>query len=175
MELLTLTNLKPAPGSRKKRKRVGRGIGSGHGKTSTRGHNGQHARNTTARGNEGGQTPLYQRLPKLRGKAKGAMASGPDPQTLRHRQPRNVGSARKRRRRQRQIAARKRHGQRPLGRLARVGRRRVDQTADDPSQPLHRNGARENRSRRWHRRTDLIFRHPTNSRVFRRESAAVVV
>ena len=77
MELLTLTNLKPAPGSRKKKKRVGRGIGSGHGKTSTRGHNGQHARNTTARGNEGGQTPLYQRLPKLRGKAKGAMPLGP--------------------------------------------------------------------------------------------------
>lgn len=77
MELLTLTNLKPAAGSRKKKKRVGRGIGSGHGKTSTRGHNGQHARNTTARGNEGGQTPLYQRLPKLRGKAKGAMPLGP--------------------------------------------------------------------------------------------------
>ena len=77
MELLTLTNLKPAAGSRKKKKRVGRGIGSGHGKTSTRGHNGQHARNSTARGNEGGQTPLFQRLPKLRGKAKGAMPLGP--------------------------------------------------------------------------------------------------
>ena len=77
MELLTLTNLKPAPGSRKKRKRVGRGIGSGHGKTSTRGHKGQHARNTTARGNEGGQMPLFMRLPKLRGKGKGAMPLGP--------------------------------------------------------------------------------------------------
>ncbi len=77
MELLTLINLKPAPGSRKKKKRVGRGIGSGHGKTSTRGHNGQHARNSTARGNEGGQTPLFLRLPKLRGKAKGAMPLGP--------------------------------------------------------------------------------------------------
>ncbi len=77
MELLTLINLKPAPGSRKKKKRVGRGIGSGHGKTSTRGHNGQHARNKTARGNEGGQTPLFLRLPKLRGKSKGAMPLGP--------------------------------------------------------------------------------------------------
>lgn len=77
MELLTLTNLKPAPGARKKKKRVGRGIGSGHGKTSTRGQKGQHARNTVAPGFEGGQTPLFRRLPKLRGKGKGAMPLGP--------------------------------------------------------------------------------------------------
>src|SRR4028118_2164817 len=76
MELLTLTNLKPAPGARKKRKRVGRGIGSGHGKTSTRGQKGQSARNKVVPGCEGGQTPLHRRLPKLRGKGKGAMPIG---------------------------------------------------------------------------------------------------
>jgi large subunit ribosomal protein L15 len=77
MELLTLTNVKPAAGARKKKKRVGRGIGSGHGKTSTRGQKGQHARNTVAPGFEGGQTPLFRRLPKLRGKGKGSMPLGP--------------------------------------------------------------------------------------------------
>lgn len=76
MELLTLTNLKPGRGARKKKKRVGRGIGSGHGKTSTRGQKGQHARNTVRPGFEGGQTPLSRRLPKLRGKGKGAMPIG---------------------------------------------------------------------------------------------------
>ena len=77
MELLTLTNLRPAKGARKKKKRVGRGIGSGHGKTSTRGQKGQHSRNTVAPGFEGGQTPLFRRLPKLRGKGKGSMPIGP--------------------------------------------------------------------------------------------------
>src|SRR5687768_5304678 len=77
MELLTLTNLRPARGARKAKKRVGRGIGSGHGKTSTRGQKGQHARNSVRPGFEGGQTPLYRRLPKLRGKGKGAMPLGP--------------------------------------------------------------------------------------------------
>jgi len=77
MELLTLTNLRPAKGARKKKKRVGRGIGSGHGKTSTRGQKGQHARNSVSPGFEGGQTPLFRRLPKLRGKGKGAMPLGP--------------------------------------------------------------------------------------------------
>lgn len=76
MELLTLTNLSPGKGARKKRKRVGRGIGSGHGKTSTRGQKGQHARNHVVAGFEGGQTPLHRRLPKLRGQGKGAMPIG---------------------------------------------------------------------------------------------------
>lgn len=76
MELLTLTNIGPGKGSRKTKKRVGRGIGSGHGKTSTRGQKGQHARNTVRPGFEGGQTPLSRRLPKLRGKSKGAMPIG---------------------------------------------------------------------------------------------------
>ena len=76
MELYTLNNLRPARGARKKAKRVGRGIGSGHGKTSTRGQKGQLARNSVRPGFEGGQTPLYRRLPKLRGQSKGAMPIG---------------------------------------------------------------------------------------------------
>ena len=61
-----LSNLKPAPGSTKKRKRVGRGDGSGHGKTSCRGHKGQGSRSggNTPPGFEGGQMPLQRRLPK---------------------------------------------------------------------------------------------------------------
>jgi large subunit ribosomal protein L15 len=77
MELLTLTNIRPNAGSRKPKKRVGRGIGSGHGKTSTRGQKGAHARDNIRPGFEGGQTPLYRRLPKLRGQGKGAMPLGP--------------------------------------------------------------------------------------------------
>src|SRR3954470_23312712 len=60
-------DLSPAPGSTPSRKRVGRRIG-GHGrKTAGRGTKGQHARNTVARGFEGGQMPLKQRVPKLKG------------------------------------------------------------------------------------------------------------
>ena len=60
-------DLKPAEGSSKRRKRVGRGIGGKGGKTAGRGTKGQHARNTVARGFEGGQMPLKQRVPKLKG------------------------------------------------------------------------------------------------------------
>lgn len=64
---MKLHNLKPAPGGgSKKRKRLGRGIGSGLGKTSGRGHKGQNARSGggVRPGFEGGQTPLFQTLPK---------------------------------------------------------------------------------------------------------------
>jgi large subunit ribosomal protein L15 len=63
---MKLSDLAPAPGSRKKRKRVGRGPGSGHGKTSCRGHKGQNSRSGggTKPGFEGGQMPLQRRLPK---------------------------------------------------------------------------------------------------------------
>jgi large subunit ribosomal protein L15 len=63
---MNLGSLKPAEGSRKKRKRVGRGEGSGHGGTSCRGHKGQNARSGSSRnpGFEGGQMPLYRRIPK---------------------------------------------------------------------------------------------------------------
>ena len=60
-------DLAPAPGATKARKRVGRGIGGKGGKTAGRGTKGQHARNTVARGFEGGQMPLKQRVPKLKG------------------------------------------------------------------------------------------------------------
>ena len=62
-----LHNLKPAPGSTHRKKRIGRGIGSGHGKTSTRGHKGAKARDQVNPNLEGGQTPLHRRLPQLRG------------------------------------------------------------------------------------------------------------
>ena len=67
MELLDLSNLRPAPGSRRPRKRLGRGIGSGTGKTSGRGHKGRGARSggNTPPGYEGGQMPLQRRLPKF--------------------------------------------------------------------------------------------------------------
>jgi len=63
---MRLGDLKPAEGSRKKNKRVGRGIGSGHGKTSCKGHKGQKARSggTKGAGFEGGQMPLQRRIPK---------------------------------------------------------------------------------------------------------------
>lgn len=66
-EIKDLGDLQPTPGSRRKLRRVGRGRGSGHGKTSTRGHNGQGQRSGEAKrfGFEGGQTPLFRRLPKI--------------------------------------------------------------------------------------------------------------
>lgn len=64
---MNLHTLKPAPGSRAGRRRVGRGIGSGLGKTAGRGHKGQNSRSGggTRRGFEGGQMPLYMRVPKF--------------------------------------------------------------------------------------------------------------
>ncbi len=63
---MDLTNLKPAKGSVKKGKRIGRGEGSGKGGTATRGHKGQKSRSGYSRkmGFEGGQMPLHRRVPK---------------------------------------------------------------------------------------------------------------
>ncbi len=63
---MRLDELKPAPGATKKAKRVGRGVGSGSGKTSGKGHKGQKARSGGVKGAgfEGGQMPLQRRLPK---------------------------------------------------------------------------------------------------------------
>jgi len=63
---MRLNELKPAPGSKKTRHRVGRGVGSGWGKTAGRGHKGQKARSGGFHkiGFEGGQMPLHRRLPK---------------------------------------------------------------------------------------------------------------
>ncbi len=64
---MKIHDLKPAEGSRKRAKRVGRGIAGKGGKTAGRGTKGQKARNTVRVGFEGGQLPMQQRLPKLRG------------------------------------------------------------------------------------------------------------
>jgi large subunit ribosomal protein L15 len=63
---MQLHNLKPAAGSTKKGKRIGRGEGSGHGGTATKGNKGQQARTgyQSKRGHEGGQMPLQRRMPK---------------------------------------------------------------------------------------------------------------
>ena len=64
---MNLNTIVPAPGAKKDAKRVGRGIGSGLGKTAGRGHKGQKSRSggLTKRGFEGGQMPLQRRLPKV--------------------------------------------------------------------------------------------------------------
>jgi len=63
---MNLSSLKPPAGQTRPRKRIGRGMGSGHGKTATRGSKGQHAGTgfKQQRGFEGGQMPLHRRLPK---------------------------------------------------------------------------------------------------------------
>jgi large subunit ribosomal protein L15 len=63
---MRLEDLRPAPGAVTRRKRVGRGPGSGHGKTSTKGNKGHKARSGGGKTNgfEGGQMPLYRRIPK---------------------------------------------------------------------------------------------------------------
>src|SRR5918997_5759363 len=64
--IMDLSNLKPADGSKQKKKRVGRGPGSGNGKTAGRGHKGAQSRSgySYKRGFEGGQMPLHRRVPK---------------------------------------------------------------------------------------------------------------
>lgn len=66
---IRLDDLRPADGAVRKTKRVGRGMASGHGKTSTRGHRGEGQRSGNSRkaGFEGGQMPAYRKLPKLKG------------------------------------------------------------------------------------------------------------
>ena len=70
---MRLNELGPAAGSKKDRKRIGRGTGSGHGKTSGRGHKGAKARSGAKAhlAYEGGQMPLQRRLPRLKGMARG--------------------------------------------------------------------------------------------------------
>jgi large subunit ribosomal protein L15 len=79
-EIINLSNLRPSPGAKHARKRVGRGHGSGHGKTSGRGHKGFNSRSGggVRAGYEGGQMPLYMRVGKLRGSNKKmSMPMGP--------------------------------------------------------------------------------------------------
>ena len=69
---MNVSTIPRVPGARHRRKRVGRGIGSGHGKTATRGQKGQRARTGEGKrpGFEGGRTPLIRRLPKRGGRYK---------------------------------------------------------------------------------------------------------
>src|SRR5215218_6102937 len=85
-----LHTLKPPPGSRRPRKRLGRGVGTGHGKTSGRGHKGAGARSGNKRkvGYEGGQNPIHMRMRKLRGPHR--KMSMPFEQFRTHTQPVNV-------------------------------------------------------------------------------------
>jgi large subunit ribosomal protein L15 len=62
-----LHNIQPGDGAKHRKKRIGRGIGSGQGKTSGRGHKGNKARGQVNPNFEGGQTPLHRRLPQIRG------------------------------------------------------------------------------------------------------------
>ena len=64
---MRIHDLQPAPGSKKRAKRVARGIGGKGGKTAGRGSKGQRARNTVRVGFEGGQMPFHRRIPKLKG------------------------------------------------------------------------------------------------------------
>ncbi len=74
--MIRLHELSGPEGSRKDAKRVGRGIGSAHGKTSGRGHKGQRARGKVRPGFEGGQTPINRRLRKLKGESQSARNIG---------------------------------------------------------------------------------------------------
>ena len=89
-ERIGLHNLKPAPGSRHPRKRVGRGEGSGLGKTSGRGHKGAGQRSGAKKkvGFEGGQNPIHMRMRKLRGPTK--KTSMPFEKFRTHTQPVNL-------------------------------------------------------------------------------------
>ena len=69
-------DLRPAPGAKRRRRRVGRGMSSGLGKTAGRGMKGQKARTSVPPGFEGGQTPLYRRLRKRRGVSQAARNLG---------------------------------------------------------------------------------------------------
>ena len=73
---MDLCDVKPGKGRRKPRQRKGRGISAGQGKTAGRGMNGQKQRFSIKRGFEGGQTPLYRRIPKLRGQTNKAQNIG---------------------------------------------------------------------------------------------------
>jgi large subunit ribosomal protein L15 len=75
--MVMVHELHPAQGAKHRKKRVGRGIAAGQGKTAGRGTKGQKAREQVPPWFEGGQTPLYKRVPKLRGESKKAMPVEP--------------------------------------------------------------------------------------------------
>ena len=151
---MSLNNLKPAAGSKFTRKRVGRGPGSGNGKTAGRGNKGAQSRSgySYKRGFEGGQMPLHRRVPK-RG------FNNTVPHRIRGREPRSArgavrcgghGHARR--------AARGRAGQRPHGTDQGAGARRGDQGADGAGAQVQRQGGGEDCRRRWQRQKRLAER-----------------
>src|SRR6266581_671231 len=107
---MKLSDLRPAPGATKKRKRVGRGPGSGHGKTSTKGNKGHNARSGGGKhgGFEGGQMPLYRRLRGLRDRESEVAGLVRRQRRGRPRGPREGGADQERRARARQGARRRR-------------------------------------------------------------------
>ena len=125
-ELIGLHNLKPAPGSRRPRKRVGRGEGSGTGKTAGRGQKGYGSRSGSKRRArfEGGQNPIHMRMRKLRGPNK--KMSMPFEPFRTHTQPVNLGrpgGAVRRRRVGRPRGAARRRPRHPQGRSGQDPRR----------------------------------------------------
>ena len=158
-ERIGLHNLSPTPGSTKARKRVGRGQGSGTGKTSGRGQKGQKSRSGShmmRAGFIGGQMPLHMQVPKLRGAhSKDSMPIGPF-RTYTHGV--NVGGA------GRALRGRRRGHARGAARRARAAhaappgqdprRRRDRDRADGARAPLLGHRAQEDRGCRRHRRRD---------------------
>ena len=149
---MKIHDLKPAPGSTRKRKRVGRGIGGKGGKTAGRGTKGQKARGTVPVSFEGGQLPMNMRVPKLRGfnnpfrveyqainldTLEASDLTEVSPETLLEQRPRLEGRARQGARPGRDHPCR--HGEGP--RLLEVGRGR------DHGRRRHRRGASTCRSR----------------------------
>ena len=148
-ELIGLHNLKPAPGSRRPRKRVGRGEGSGTGKTAGRGHKGYGARaGAKDRANfEGGQNPIHMRMRKLRGPNK--KMSMPFEPFRTHTQPVNLDDLEARFGRSGRAArGRPGHAQGRPGQDPRA--RRADQEAHRARPRVLQDRAREDRGRRWH-------------------------
>ena len=126
------TTCSPAPGSRKDRKRVGRGHGSGHGKTSGRGHKGYGSRagaKDRARF-EGGQNPIHMRMRKLRGPNK--KMSMPFEMFRTHTQPVNLDDL-EARFDKRRLGRPRRAARRRPGRPARASRSRCSAAASSPS------------------------------------------
>ena len=150
-----LDNLRPKPGTRKNRKRVGRGHGSGMGKTSGRGHKGQGSRAGSKERvrHEGGQNPIHMRMRKLRGPNK--KMSMPFEQFRTHTQPVNLATLEERfddgRRGDPGDAAGRRPGD-PQAPGEDPRQRRALEEADRPGPRLQRDRAREDRGRRRQRR-----------------------
>ena len=134
-----LHSLAPKPGSRKARRRVGRGPGSGHGKTSGRGHKGAGARSGSKRkaAHEGGQNPIHMRTRKLRGPNK--KMSMPFEPFRTKTQPVNVSDLEERF----DAGAEVTPESLPPGQAART--RRADQEAHAPRPRVQRHGPREGR------------------------------